>query len=102
MTPEDDPPALFALPRRREPLAAFQRRLKHHRPAAPPSWTRLHGRTSTGTVHLVTGEWLPACGTGLNGWDYRGLNPTDEAVTCQRCDAILARTRVPEGQLTLF
>ncbi|WP_326566009.1 hypothetical protein VSH64_29575 [Amycolatopsis rhabdoformis] len=101
MTPEDDPPALFAPPRRREPLAAFQRRFKH-RPAAQPSWTRVHGKTAAGTVHVVTDEWLPACGTGLNGWDYRGLNPTDDAVTCHRCDALISRTNPPEGQLTLF
>jgi hypothetical protein len=112
MDPEADPPALFALPWQREPLAAFRRHLTHHRPAEPirlgppRSWTRAHagarGRTAAGTVHLVTVEWLPACGTGLNSWDYRGLQPTDDEVTCGRCDDITARMRPPEGQLTLF
>jgi hypothetical protein len=53
-------------------------------------------------VHLVNEEWLPACGTGLNSWDYRGLQATDEDVTCRRCgDA--ERRRAPEpGQLALF
>ncbi|WP_328451774.1 hypothetical protein [Amycolatopsis sp. NBC_00438] len=111
MDPEADPPALFTLPPQRKPLAAFRNRLTHHRPAEtppgpPPTWRRAHagdrGRTTAGTVHLVTGDWLPACGTGLNSWDYRGLRPTDDEVTCGRCAARDARNRPPKGQLTLF
>ncbi|GAB3152017.1 hypothetical protein [Amycolatopsis sp. NPDC004378] len=111
MDPEADPPALFALPARREPLAAFRSRLTHHRPAdgppGPPSaWRQAHagerGRSPAGTVHLVTGEWLPACGAGLNSWDYRGLQPTDDDVTCGRCADRAARTRPLRGQLRLF
>jgi hypothetical protein len=69
-------------------------------------WTATHqdarGRAPSGTVHLVNEEWLPACGAGLNSWDYQGLEATDEDVTCRRCgDA--ERRRAPEpGQLTLF
>lgn len=107
----EDPPALFALPFTREPLEVFRRRFAHHRPAervvpgTPEAWAAAHagarGRAPSGTVHLVTGDWLPVCGAGLNGWDPRGLAPTDDAVTCARCGGIDQR-RNPAEQLVLF
>ncbi|WP_158684475.1 hypothetical protein [Amycolatopsis orientalis] len=108
----DDPPALFALPAR-DPLGAFRRRLTHHRPGehpgsgGPPGPGRpavadARGRAPSGTVHLLTGEWLPACGAGLNGWDPRGLQPTDDEVTCGRCGGIQQRRDPGAAQLRLF
>ncbi|MFI5615667.1 hypothetical protein [Amycolatopsis sp. NPDC051903] len=110
----DDPPALFALPaRERDPLGPFRRRLIHHRaaehstPENSPAvghdgLSGARGRAPSGTVHLLTGEWLPACGAGLNGWDPRGLQPTADEVTCGRCGGI-QRSRDPgAGQLRLF
>jgi hypothetical protein len=105
-------PALFTAAEVTAPgLTVFRRRVRHSRtssPAAPAPrvWAAAHrgarGRAPSGTVHLVNEEWLPACGTGLNGWDYRGLQATDEDVSCRRCgDA--ERRRAPEpGQLALF
>ncbi|WP_219152227.1 hypothetical protein [Amycolatopsis sp. TNS106] len=116
MAMSDEPPALFTLPSTRdtarEPLAPFRRRLTHHRagaavdePETPEAWAAAHtgtrGRAPSGTIHLVTGDWLPACGAGLNGWDPRGLQPTDDDVTCVRCGGIERRRR-PDAQLVLF
>lgn len=70
-----------------------------HRPfPARPAPAGARGRTRTGTVHLVTADGLTACGTGLNSWDPRSLQPTERAVTCKRC----AEELPPDGQLALF
>ncbi|MBE1580414.1 hypothetical protein ACFORH_43385 [Amycolatopsis roodepoortensis] len=114
MAVSEEPPALFALPLTRDvrdPLGPFRRRLTHHRPAepadpeTPQAWAAAHvgarGRAPSGTIHLVTGDWLPVCGAGLNGWDPRGLQATTDPVTCARCGGIEQR-RHPETQLVLF
>lgn len=112
---EFEEPTLFALPFTRadgrDPLGPFRRRLAHHRtaepvdPETPEAWAAAHagarGRAPSGTIHLVTGDWLPVCGAGLNGWDPRGLQATTDPVTCVRCGGIEQR-RHPETQLALF
>jgi hypothetical protein len=106
-----EPPTLFSMPVPRAPLRGFRRRLTHHRPSGPPgdplaAWAARHagarGRSPSGTVHLTTDDWLPLCGAGLNGWDPRGLQPTDDEVTCGRCGGSSAGRHPGEGQLPLF
>lgn len=85
--------------------------MPHHRPTPVPAdplqaWAVRHagarGRSPSGTVHLLTGDWLPVCGAGLNGWDFRELHPTDDDVSCGRCSGIVRKLQTGEGQLTLF
>jgi len=111
MDPGSEPPALFTLPAQREPLREFHRRMRHHRPAPGPvdplqAWAARHagtrGRSPSGTVHLLTGDWLPVCGAGLNGWDFRELQPTDDDVSCGRCGGVIRNQRPNKDQLALF
>lgn len=53
-------------------------------------------------MHLVTEEWLPACGSGLNGWNPQRLVATDAPINCRRCNRFLQTTPPPPGQLSLF
>lgn len=106
-----EPLALFpSPPPARAPLGAFRRRLPHHRrsgePPTPQVWAREHpslrARAPSGTVHAVNTAWLPVCGAGLNGWDYRELEATEAAVTCHRCAQVAGLTDAELDQLALF
>lgn len=86
-------------------LGALRRILQQATDTEPvfPVGLQMRGRSPTGTVHLLTHQWLPACGVGLNGWNPHRLTATQEPVSCQRCGRSLPLPRPPTaGQLPLF
>lgn len=90
-------------------LGVFRRHSRHAHSGAVPGpavWAAAHpgahGRAPSGTVHEVNDRWLPICGAGLNGWDCRGLQATNQQITCGRCLEGRGHRNPLAGQLELF